>query len=149
MFNGTLDNYKRSDYTIELKQDAKPYHAWPFPTSNIHQHTLKKEVQKLVKMQVLKKINNSQWASPTFVIPKKSGTVRLISDFRELNKRIRRKLIPIHKIQDLIFKLEGFKYATSLNLVMEYYHITSFSISSQLCTIDLPWDKYKYHKLTM
>ena len=50
--------------------------------------TLKREVNRLLKIGVLKKINNSHWAAPTFIIPKKYNTVRCISDFRELNKRI-------------------------------------------------------------
>ena len=31
MFDGILDKYTGSDYTIELKENAKPYHAKPFP----------------------------------------------------------------------------------------------------------------------
>ena len=30
MFDGAFGKYTASDYTIELKQDAKPYHAKPF-----------------------------------------------------------------------------------------------------------------------
>ena len=30
MFHGTLGRYTGSDYTIELKEDAKPDHAKPF-----------------------------------------------------------------------------------------------------------------------
>ena len=55
---------------------------------------------------------------PTLIIPKKNGTVRFISDIRELNKRIKRKPFPIPKIQDLLLKLDGFKYASSLDLNM-------------------------------
>ena len=36
MFDGTLGKYTGSDYTIELKEDAKPYHTKPFPILNIH-----------------------------------------------------------------------------------------------------------------
>ena len=73
----------------------------------------------------------------------------LISDFRELNKRIKRKPYPIPKIQDLLLKLEGFKYATSLDLNMGYYHIELDTRSQKLCTIVLPWGKYQYQKLPM
>ena len=31
MIYGTLGKYTGSDYTIELKEDAKPYHTKPFP----------------------------------------------------------------------------------------------------------------------
>ena len=40
-------------------------------------------LEKLVKVGVLKKINNSKWAARTFIIPKKNGTVIFISGFRE------------------------------------------------------------------
>ena len=44
---------------IELKEDAKPYHAKPFPTPNINKLTLKKVVNRLIKIGALQKINNS------------------------------------------------------------------------------------------
>ena len=97
MFDGTLGKCTGINYTIELKEDTKSYHAKPFPIPNIHKLTLKKEVNRLVKMGVLKKINNSQWAIPTFIILKINGKVRFISDFRELNKTIKTKLFPIPK----------------------------------------------------
>jgi hypothetical protein len=45
--------------------------------------------------------------------------------------------------------MEGFKYATSLDLNMGYYHIELSPDSSKLCTIVLPWGKYEYQKLPM
>ena len=149
MFDGTLGDYTGSEYKIELQDNIKPYHAKPFPIPRVHEETLKKEVNRLVEIGVLKRVNNSEWAAPTFIIPKKNKTVRFISDFRELNKRIKRKPFPIPKIQDLLLKLEGFKYATSLDLNMGYYHIKLCPFSRKLCTIVLPWGKYEYQKLPM
>jgi hypothetical protein len=123
LFDGSLGTWNEHPQDIELKEDAKPYHAKAFPIPKIHLETLKAEVERLCKLGVLKKVNRSEWAAPTFIIPKKDGSVRFISDFRELNKRIRRKPFPIPKIQDLLLQLEGFQYATSLDLNMGYYHI--------------------------
>jgi hypothetical protein len=86
---------------------------------------------------------------PTFIIPKKDGSICFISDFCELNKRIKHKPYPIPKIQDLLMKLEGFQYATSLVLSMGYYHIELIPFSIQLCTIVTPFGKYKYQHLPM
>jgi hypothetical protein len=52
----------------------------------------------------------------------------------------------IPKIQDLILKLEGFQYATSLDLNMDYYHMELTPFSKQLCTIILPFGKYEYQQ---
>ena len=92
------------------------------------------EVDRLVKAGILRKVNRSEWAAPTFIIPKKDKTVRFITNFRELNKRILRKPYPILKIQDLLLKLEGFQYGTSLDLNMGYYHIELSPNSKKLCT---------------
>ena len=53
------------------------------------------------------------------------------------------------KIQDLLQKLEGFTYATSLNLNMGYYHIELTPNAHRLCTIIMPWGKYEYCHLPM
>ena len=63
----------------------------------VHEPTGKKEVGKLFKIGVLKKIDSPQWTAPTFIIPKKNNSVRFISDFREQNKRIKTKPFPIPK----------------------------------------------------
>jgi hypothetical protein len=60
---------------------------------------------------------------PTFIIPKNDSTVHTISDFRELNKHIVRKPYPIPKISKILQELEGFTYATALDLNMGYYTI--------------------------
>ena len=149
LFDGTLGHWKGEDYDIELKPDAKPYHTRPFSIPKAYEQTLRTEVERLCKIGVLKKVNRSEWGAPTFIIPKKDQTVRFISDFRELNKQIKRKPFPIPKIQDLLLKLEGFRYATSLDLNMGYYHIELSPDSKKLCTIVLPWGKYEYQKLPM
>ena len=80
---------------------------------------------------------------------KKDQTIRFITDFRQLNSRIKRKPFPIPKIQDLLLRLEGFQWATSLDLNMGYYHIELTPYSKRLCTIVLPWGKYEYQRLPM
>jgi len=149
LFDGTLGHWQGPDYQVELKADASPYHARPFPIPRAYEKTLRMEVERLIRVGVLKKVNRSEWAAPTFIIPKKDKTVRFISDFRELNKRIIRKPFPIPKIQDLLLKLEGFRYGTALDLNMGYYHIELSPDSKRLCTIVLPWGKYEYQKLPM
>ena len=53
------------------------------------------------------------------------------------------------KINYMLLKLEGFQYATSLDLNMRYYHIQLSKNKSNLCTIIIPWGKYCYKRLTM
>ena len=53
------------------------------------------------------------------------------------------------KINEILLKLEGYQYATSHDLNMEYYHNQLSEDTSNLCTIILPWMKYCYKHLPM
>ena len=81
LFDGTLGRWTQPDYHIQLKPGVKPYHAKAFPVPRVHMETLKKEVEHLCRIGVLKRVNRSEWVAPTFIIPKKDGKVRFISDF--------------------------------------------------------------------
>jgi hypothetical protein len=78
---------------------------------------------------------------------KKDGSVRFISDFRKLNEWIIRSPHPIPKIQDMLHKLEGFMYATSLDLNMDYYHIKLNPDAQKHCTIITQWGCLSYLRL--
>ena len=98
---------------------------------------------------MLKRQPDSEWASPTFIIPKKNKTVRFISDFREVNKHIVRTPYPIPKIPTVLQEMEGFTYATALDLNMGYYTIRLDPDSQKICTVILPLGKYSYWRLPM
>jgi hypothetical protein len=108
-----------------------------------------KKIKQLCDIRVLKWQPSLQWVSPTFIIPKKDSTVRTISGFRELNKSIVRKPYPIPKISTTLQELEGFTYATVLDLNMGYYTIRLDPAASEMCTIIFPWEKYSYMRLPM
>lgn len=93
--------------------------------------------------------NESEWASPTFIIPKEDARVRLISDLWQLNKVIKRKqyLLPI--ITDNLRKRTGYKYLTKLDISMQYYTFDLDEKSQYLCTINTTFEKYKYKRLPM
>ncbi len=149
LFDGTLGDWDCKPVSLQLKEGAQPYHGRPFPIPKKHVETTKREVQRLCDLGVLKWQDHSEWASPTFIIPKKDNTVRVVSNFREVNKRVVRKPFPIPKISPVLQELEGFTYATALDLNMGYYTIRLDPDASKICTIILPWGKYSYLWLPM
>jgi dihydroorotate dehydrogenase len=52
---------------------------------------------------------------------------------------------------DMIRSMEGFTFASALDLNMGYYHIKLDADAQNLCTIVFPWHirKYKYKRLPM
>ena len=82
MFYDNLGTWNGKPYDIKIKPYAEPYHIIPFPVPRIHELTFKQELDQLKALNVINKVNGSQWGAPTFLIPKKDSTVRFISDFR-------------------------------------------------------------------
>ena len=149
-FKGGLGTLKIKPVHLELKPNAKPYHdGKPFPIPKAYERTTRKEAKRFEDIGVWYHNPDAKWAAPTFIQPKKTGDVRILTDLRELNKWIVRKPYPLPKIQDMLQKLEQFSYATALDLSMGYYHILLDKASQELCTTILPWGKYSYAKLPM
>jgi hypothetical protein len=80
---------------------------------------------------------------------KEKNTVHFLSNFWEVNKRLIRKSFPIPKISTVLQELEGFTFATVLDLNMGYCTIRLDPDASRICTIIFPWEKYSYKQLPM
>ena len=80
---------------------------------------------------------------------KTNSNCTIHEDFREVNKWIVRNPFPIPKISAVLQELEGFMYATALDLNMGYYTIRLDPDLSKICTIIFLWGKYFYLQLPM
>ncbi len=149
LFDGTLGTWKTDPVDFELKENEVPHSQRHYPVPHLYKATFKKELDRLVKLGVLETVQESEWGSPTFIVPKKDNKVRFVSDFRRLNAKLKRKPYPLPRIGDTLQGLEGFQYATSLDLNMGYYHIVLSETSSEMCTIVTEFGKYKYKRLPM
>ena len=137
-FQGTKGNWKGEPIEIQLKKGTQPYFARPYTVPQIYEKAMYAEVNQLIKIGVLKPVENSEWAAPSFGVPKKDGSMRFVSDFRVLNSSIVRKPHPLPRIQDILQSIGEFQFATSLDMSMGYWGMGLSERSKKLCTIVLP-----------
>ena len=149
LFGGGLGKYKQSKFHIDLDPTVPLKHFKLCPIPKLHLPTFKKELDHLVEIGVLEKTCMSEWASHTFIAPKKDGRVRWVSDLRYLNTAVKRQQYPIPIIQDVIMRRNGYKIVTKLDLTMQYNSLELDDESKDLCTIITPFGKYRYCHLPM
>ena len=149
LFDGTLGKWRTEPVHIELKEGAKPVSSRYYPVPHVNKETFKKELLRLVEIGVLTPVQESEYGTPVFIIPKKEGTVRFVTDFRRVNKNIVRKPYPIPRIGETMQQLDGFQFATALDLNMGYYTIQLDAKSKDITTIVTEFGKFRYNVLPM
>jgi hypothetical protein len=80
-----------------MDPNCKPFHACAYTVPRSVEQQLKqsKEIVRLVYIGVLEENYSSEWAAPSFAIPNKNGTIRVVTDFRKLNLLWKRRMSPI------------------------------------------------------
>ncbi len=149
LFQGTQGHYNSDPIELELLPNAKPFFSKAYSIPKAYVDVTKGEIERLVNIGLLSRVQSAKWAAPTFVIPKKNGTVHLNTDFRVLNSCLARKPFPMPKIPEIFRGMENFQYTTTLDLNMGYYLMPLSEQSKQLCTTVLPWGLYRYDALPM
>jgi len=129
--------------------DSTPIQCRPIPIPQSKVAGVKRDIQDLCELGVLEPTAPSRWSFPSFIVPKKDRSARVVTDFRKLNHVLMRKPFPIPTLNELVHSLHGFTYVTTLDLHKGYYHFLLSRPSRELCTTVLPWGYYRYKRLPM
>ena len=116
LFDGTIVVYPHKTFHIDIDPEEVSVHSRLYPVPHINLDTFKTELQHLVQLGVLVPLGCSEWASPSFIIPKKYGRVRWISNLRQINKFVKRKQYPLPIINDILCKRNGYEFFTKLDI---------------------------------
>jgi len=105
---------------------------------------MREEVDNIVedmKRQGIIEESQSPWVSPAVMVRKKDGTVRFCVDYRKLNAVTIKDSYPIPRIDDMLDRLSGNSWFTTLDLKSGYWQVkirsedkekTAFSIGKGL-----------------
>ena len=110
LFDGNLGDWYTEPFDLELKPYSEPFNCKYYMVTIINKVTFHKELQRLEKIGVLTLVQQYQYGTPIFVIPKKEGTVRFITDYLSIKHKLVINLYPLPKIGNKINQLEGFQY---------------------------------------
>lgn len=148
LFSNILRTVKGFQHQIRLKQDAQPivHKVRPLPLSARDER--KSVLKSLCDEGVIVLCDSSEWVSPTVIVRKKSGEVRLCADLRTLNKNILIDCHPLPKIHKLLASLGGAPKFFSIVVLRSANHQIPLTTDSQeFTTFITPFGLYKHLRL--
>ena len=101
---------------------AKPVRLAPYRLPHAYRETVKSELQSMEESGIIQS-SKSEWASPIVLVPKKDGTLRMCVDYRRLNSISEADAYPMPRIDELIDRLGGAQYITTLDLTRGYWQV--------------------------
>lgn len=104
------------------------------------QQTLKNEIDRLLKLDILAPVDTpTGWISTMVVVQKSNGKIRLCIDSKPLNKVLKRNHYFLPVIDDLLPRLANAKVFSVVDAKNGFWHVPLDAESSYLTTFATPW----------
>ena len=102
---------------------SEPVRSKPYPVPYSMRESLKKDIDDMMNMGVIRE-SNSPYASPVVVVKKKDGSNRVCVDYQKLNKLTVFDPEPMPTAIDLFQKLNGDKFFWKIDLSKGYWQVS-------------------------
>ncbi|MEW8548463.1 MAG: reverse transcriptase domain-containing protein, partial [Candidatus Thiodiazotropha sp.] len=131
LLNSNLDLLAKNDSdlsqtdTVTMKietGDHPPIKLRPYRTPLNTRKIIDKAVDEMLAADIIER-SRSSWSFPVIIVEKKDGSSRFCVDYRKLNKVTRPIAQPLPLIDDIINRLSGAKYFSSLALKSGYWQV--------------------------
>ena len=148
VFAGELGCCTKTEVGFELKDNVKPVFKpkRKFLFSSLY--TIDKELRRLKENGEIKKVDYSEWASPTVYVKKKNNKIRICADFStELNECLRDHTYPLPTPEEIFSKLNGGKVFSKIDLSEAYLQVKVEEECTKYLTIHIHRGLYRLRLL--
>lgn len=105
-----------------------------------------------IKLQVTEMAQNdvirpsqSPWSSPIILVKKKDGSTRFVLDYRRLNDVTKKDAYPLPNIQDVLDRMAGAKYWTTLDCASGYWAVPLEEADKEKTAFSIPRGKFEFN----
>lgn len=127
---------KNFEAHITLKENVSPVFLRPYSVPYAMVNKVNAKLTAMINAKEVILVSFSKWASPVFPIPKRDGSIRLITDYkRTVNKCIKTDVYPIPNPEDIFASLAGGKCFCVIDLVDAYTQLRLDKASQEILTM--------------
>ncbi|GLI67045.1 hypothetical protein VaNZ11_011232 [Volvox africanus] len=133
--------------TIPLVPGGQPT-AWPmYRLSPLELDEVKRQVTDLLAKGMIRP-STSPYSAPILFVGKKDGTLRMCIDYRGLNASTVKNRYPLPRVDDLLDKLKGSAYFSSIDLQQGYNQICIAASDIPKTAFRTPFGHFEYTVLS-
>ena len=124
IFGTELGRCKGVKAHLYVKPDAKPKFYQPRPIPLALKTKIEADLDKMEKLEIIEKVDTSEWAFPTVPVMKADGSVRHCGDYKvTINPHLDVNQHPLPKPDEFFATLNGGQHFTKLDLSEAYLQI--------------------------
>ena len=137
------------EHHIHVKPDAQPIVHPPRRVPVALRDKVKTELERMERLGVIvKQEEPTPWVNSMVVVAKKnSDKVRICLDPKHLNDAIQRAHYPMKTVEEVVAKMPGAQFFSTLDANCGYWQLKLDEQSSMLCTFNTPYGRYRYTRM--
>lgn len=148
LFSGNLGTFNKYKLSLNLKDGAKPKFCKARPVPFALKEKVGNELDRLVRVGILKPVSYSEYASPIVAVLKKNNDVRICGDYSAtINKDLLIDSYPLPTINELCVSLHGCRFFSKIDLSNSYNQFLLDEKSQEYTCINTHKGLFKYTRL--
>ena len=124
----------------------EPIRLPPYRKSQVEREFLNKELDEMLAANIIRK-SRSPWSAPVIVVPKKDGSKRICIDYRKLNAITVLENWPLPSILDILDRLSGSIYFSTIDLKSGYWQVLMDEESIEKTAFTTPDGHFEFLRL--
>ena len=143
------DNSKKPKQTHMVNRQIITWDALPVKSKYRRipvawEKEVESQVQEMLENGIIRR-SSSPWNSPIILVKKKDNTMRFVCDFRGLNNVTKKDTYPLPHIRDIIDKMDGAQYWSTLDAAGAYWSMPLNETDKEKTAFTIPRGKYEFN----
>ena len=127
-----------------ITNDAQPVRMKPYRIPHAWDKEVSDQVQQMLDNGIIRP-SSSPWNAPVILVKKKDDSMRFVCDFRGLNDVTKKDSYPLPHIRDVIDRMEGAQFWTTLDAASAYWSMPVAEEDKEKTAFSVPRGKFEFN----